>query len=88
MDSNTPEIEKSIGRYIPHKAPPTRPRTTSTRQETCRIDGCDASVSIRIAEEDGTSVEIRRCAKGHFQRERLLDVDGAAYRTFHAILGP
>ncbi len=80
MDPNDTDVEKSIGCDQNDDEPPAR--------ETCIKPWCDAAVYTRIIEEEGGSVEIKRCAKGHFVRKRLLDVDGQAYRTFRSILGP
>ncbi len=79
MDPNDTDVEKSIG---------CDQNDEPSARETCIKPWCEAAVNTRIIEEEDGSVEIKRCAKGHFVRKRLLDVDGEAYRTFRSILGP
>lgn len=80
MDSNDTDVEKSIGRDRGGEEPPAR--------KSCLKPWCDGAVYTRIIEQERGSVEIKRCANGHFVRKRLLDADGEAYRTFGSILGP
>ncbi len=80
MDPNDTDVEKSIGRDQSDGAAPPR--------ESCLKPWCEATVYTRISEDQRGSVEIKRCAKGHFVRKRLLDVDGEVYRTFGSIFGP
>ncbi|UPM43104.1 hypothetical protein [Halocatena salina] len=79
MDPNDTDVEKSIG---------CDQNDEPVARETCIKPWCEAAVNTRISKEEDGSVEIKRCAKGHFVRKRLLDVDGEAYRTFRSILGP
>lgn len=82
MDTNETEVEKSIGRRTVTGAVSEPPR------DTCTKSWCEARVSPWIIKEDGVSVEIKRCTKGHFVRRRQLDHDGSTYRVFKAISIP